>query len=113
MSQIEDTVYLLIKKALPNYKCIRQHYVYYHRHKLFFDFYLPDLKTMIEVQGEQHFEFNKFYHSSANDFGKQKVRDKLKEEWCEENKYTLVAIKYDKIKSLTAIKLKEIIARSK
>ncbi|CAG8696836.1 32305_t:CDS:2, partial [Racocetra persica] len=40
----------------------------------------------IEVQGEQHEKYNEFFHKGdPNNFIKQKERDQLKKELCEEN----------------------------
>ncbi|CAI2178599.1 447_t:CDS:2 [Funneliformis geosporum] len=46
----------------------------------------------IEVQGEQHEKFNKFFHrGDPNNFIKQQAQDQLKKELCEEN---LIALRY-------------------
>jgi very-short-patch-repair endonuclease len=109
LSELEEKVFNLIEEAVPFYKVIRQYYVYYHNQQLRFDFYLPELRVCIEVQGQQHFTFNNFHYESVNEFKRQKVRDVLKQEWCEENNNTLIALKYDKVKELTANELKNII----
>ncbi|CAI2201051.1 14349_t:CDS:1, partial [Funneliformis geosporum] len=45
-----------------------------------------DYGFAIEVQGEQHEKFNKFFHrGDPNNFIKQQERDQLKKELCEEN----------------------------
>ena len=106
MSKIEETVYELISQALPNYTCKRQHYVHHFGHKLFFDFYVIELKVMVEVQGRQHFEFNSFYHSSAEEFKKQQLRDQLKREWCLDNGYSLVYVNYDEVDQLSVEELR-------
>ncbi|CAG8658571.1 11153_t:CDS:1, partial [Paraglomus occultum] len=49
----------------------------------------------IEVQGEQHEKFNKFfYRGDPNNLVKQQERDQLKEELCEENWITLRYVWY-------------------
>lgn len=109
MSSLSDKVLALLREALPYYKIVEEHHVYHHRHDLFFDFYMPELRIFIEVQGKQHFTFNSFHFSTVNDFKKQKVRDVLKEEWCEENGFTLISLKYDIIDKLTAEDLRKLI----
>lgn len=52
---------------------------------LYLDFYLPLNKKCIEVHGEQHYSFNRFYHSTVLGFLKHKKRDQEKKEWCELN----------------------------
>jgi very-short-patch-repair endonuclease len=109
MSELEERVNLLIEEALPYYKVIRQYCVFYRNQQLRFDFYLPELKVLIEVQGQQHYTFNKFHYSSVDEFNRQKARDTLKEEYCYEKGYTFLALKYDRIKKLTADELKSLI----
>ena len=51
-----------------------------------------DYGFAIEVQGEQHEKFNKFFHrGDPNNFIKQQERDQLKKELCEEN---WIALRY-------------------
>lgn len=61
----------------------------------FLDFYLPVNKLAIEVNGEQHYKFSQFYHSSASAFLEQKKRDRDKIDWCELNNITLVVLPYN------------------
>jgi hypothetical protein len=49
-------------------------------------------KVAVEVQGEQHNEFNTFFHKTRNDFRRQLERDDKKEKWCEVNGYKLILI---------------------
>jgi len=51
---------------------------------LSFDFYDETIDTIIEVQGEQHFEYNKFFHNNIGDFDIQRINDKLKERVADE-----------------------------
>lgn len=52
---------------------------------LYLDFYLPLIKTCIEVHGEQHYKFTPFYHHNMISFLRSKKRDEEKKEWCEKN----------------------------
>jgi hypothetical protein len=61
---------------------------------LHLDFFLPRRKLAVEVQGEQHYKFNAFFHKSKADFVAQKNRDKRKENWCEINSIRLVKIRW-------------------
>jgi len=51
---------------------------------LSFDFYDETIDTVIEVQGDQHYKYNKFFHNNIGDFDIQKINDKLKERVCNE-----------------------------
>jgi len=54
-----------------------------------------DYGFAIEVQGEQHEKFNKFFHrGDPNNFIKQQERDQLKKELCEENQIALRYVWY-------------------
>ena len=63
-----------------------------------FDFYLPDLNTCIEFQGEQHFK-PVSYFGGEESFKKLKENDNKKVEWCSrpENPDLLIINYYDKI----------------
>lgn len=73
---------------------------------LYLDFYLPLLKTCIEVHGEQHFKFVPFYHSTILNFLKAKKRDQEKIEWCEKNGIKHIALAYNESESEWKDKLK-------
>lgn len=61
--------------------------------KLSYDFYLPDLKILIEYQGQQHYEPVKIF-GGEEQFLIQKQRDKIKKEYAIKNSYTLLEIPY-------------------
>ena len=66
------------------------------RHEtLFFDFYINTLKLVVEVHGQQHYQFNTLFHTSAQDFANQKKRDLRKQDWCEYNNITYVELPYN------------------
>ena len=62
---------------------------------LYLDFYIPLTKKCVEVHGEQHFEFNRFFHKSMLGFVRHKKRDKDKKEWCELNGITMIELSYN------------------
>lgn len=58
--------------------------------RLTFDFYNASKKIAIEVDGKQHFQFNKHFHSNSRQkFLDQLRRDDVKERFCEINNITL------------------------
>jgi hypothetical protein len=63
---------------------------------LYLDFYLPLKKLCIEVHGEQHYKFSRFFHNTALGFIKHKKRDQDKKEWCELNNITHIELPFDK-----------------
>jgi hypothetical protein len=62
---------------------------------LYLDFYLPLIKTSIEVHGEQHYKFIGFYHHTMMDFFKSQKRDNEKEEWCSINSIRHIVLPYN------------------
>ena len=61
--------------------------------KLPFDFYIPELNTCIEYDGRQHFE-PIIGLGGEEAFNNQKIRDKFKNQYCEENGIKLIRIPY-------------------
>lgn len=73
-----------------------------YKRKLPFDFYLPELNTCIEYDGEQHFE-PRFGNS---EFKKTKIRDEIKTNYCLSNNIRLIRISYlDNIEDCLKINL--------
>lgn len=68
-----------------------------HYKKLPFDFYLPEYNLAIEFQGIQHEKFSPPFHKTIEDLNKQKKRDKIKKEYCLENKINFLEIWYHEI----------------
>ena len=62
---------------------------------LYLDIYLPLRRVAIEVQGQQHFEFNNFHYKRKMDFFRATARDRSKRTWCEINNILLIDLNYD------------------
>lgn len=61
--------------------------------RLTIDFYNANKKIAIEVDGNQHYKYNKFFHNnSRQNFLSQLQRDSKKEYFCEINNIKLVRI---------------------
>lgn len=73
---------------------------------LYLDFYLPLIKKCIEVHGEQHYVFSKFFHNTQLGFIRHKKRDQDKQEWCNINGIRYVDLPFDK-KTEWATRLKD------
>lgn len=59
-----------------------------------FDFYLPELNTCIEYDGEQHYIPKKRF-GGVKGLNKIQKRDKIKTEYCKKNNIRLLRIRYD------------------
>lgn len=65
-----------------------------HTRRLYFDFYLSDLKILIEYDGEQHFFVTGRHWNNKENTYKTQERDKIKDNYCLEHNIVLVRIKY-------------------
>lgn len=65
-----------------------------------FDFYV-DNDYFIEFDGIQHYQSGNGLYNNKENFEKIKRRDQFKNNWCEENNFTLIRIPYYKEKDLT------------
>lgn len=75
------------------------------RFALPFDFYIPSMNTMIEFQGIQHYQPVDFSGHGKYDFEqafkKQKEHDAIKQKFCDDHGYNLIAIPYTEMDHLT------------
>lgn len=86
----------LLHKCFPTLQILEEIPIQVRRSEtLYLDFYIPLTKKCVEVHGEQHFEYNQFFHKSMLGFVKHKKRDKDKKEWCELNGLTLIELCYN------------------
>jgi hypothetical protein len=65
------------------------------RGKLRFDYYLPDYNILIEMNGEQHYQYVEYFHGNMNKFNEQQFKDQLKKDYCDENNIKLIEVRYD------------------
>jgi len=94
-----------------NYVYKRQYKIKECRHKnpLPFDFAIFDnnrLLCLVEYQGEQHFRPVEYW-GGEKAFEEQKIRDKIKKDFCKQNKIMLIEIKYS-VKDIEGYLLSEL-----
>lgn len=79
-------------------------------HNLELDCYNDELKTAIEYNGEQHYKYIPYFHTSKDAFYNLKYRDDIKKRLCEQNNITLITVphtvKYDNIENYIRQRLK-------
>lgn len=75
--------------------------------KLFVDFFLPDLNTIIEFNGDQHYRPVEIW-GGKEQFEKQQRRDNAVRSYCEEHKITLIEIPYKDMANIENILSKEL-----
>lgn len=58
------------------------------------DLYNDDLKLAVEVQGDQHYKFNKFFHRNKEHFLNQRYRDEMKKIKCKQQGICMIEVPY-------------------
>jgi len=80
-----------------------------------FDWYIEELRTVVELHGRQHYvrtNFgNKPYLESVKDFNNIKYRDNLKKTYAIDADYEYIEISYKMENKLTPKKLKQIVLK--
>jgi hypothetical protein len=83
-----------------------------HKHVLKFDFYLPTYNTCIEYDGEYHF-IPHWGDKDGLQFDLNKIRDKIKNDYCEKNTIKLIRIRYDDDDETVINKLNSVFIKTK
>lgn len=95
-----------VKRILEKYDITHiQHYKFddcmFHK-KLTFDFYLSEVNTIIEYDGIFHYQIIK-YKGGLDAFVDGKIRDTVKNYYCEKNNITLIRIPYWEFNNIESI----------
>lgn len=100
----------LSEHAIPfeTQKVIPNENMFCKRHYLTVDFYLPDLNLIIEMNGEQHYQYVEHFHTKDWTLEDQQIRDDTLRAYCKTHKISLLEIKYDKIDKIPQILAKAI-----
>ena len=59
---------------------------------LYADFFVFEINLVVEVHGQQHYEYTPFFHNTIQDFFESKKRDRRKKDWCELNNITYIEL---------------------
>jgi len=63
------------------------------KNKMQFDFFIPEFNTCIEYDGRQHFEPIEYF-GGVYSLERQKIKDKIKDNFCKNNNIKLIRIPY-------------------
>lgn len=78
------------------------------------DCYNADLKIAVEYNGEQHYNFVRFFHRNRDAFHNQKYRDDMKRRLCQSNGILLIEVPYTvKIPDIKQFIVKELVRNGK
>ena len=104
-SKIQFNVKTFFKDYWENHICYEEFPVFGSRMKV--DIVNATKYIAVEVNGQQHGSFNKFFHNSRYGYFQSISRDVKKEEWLEKNGFDLITIEYDEVEDLTEQFIKE------
>ena len=76
---------------------------------LYLDIFIPSIVLVVEVHGKQHYEFTPHFHEHRHRFGRCKLNDDLKKEWCCLNEIRYVELAYNESPDEWAAKLRHTI----
>lgn len=94
MSKGEERITEILKNAGIKYEQQKKFKGCVNKISLRFDFFLPDLNTVIEFHGKQHY-MAVDYFGGEEGFRLRKKRDQIKKNWCEKNNITYIEIPYN------------------
>lgn len=98
-SKIQSRVKQFLKKFWENHVVYEEFPVFGTRLKV--DLVNATKYIAIEVQGQQHTSYSKFFHGSRTGYWKSIKRDVQKENWLVSNNFRLIEINYDEIDTLS------------
>ena len=95
-SALHKTARSILKSTFPTINILEEVGIKIDMYKnAYLDFLIPMLSIVVEVHGQQHYKFNSLFHRNAQDFARQKKRDKDLIEWCEVNNLTYIELPYN------------------
>lgn len=95
-SQYHTTARELLKELFPTVQVLEEVPIKLRKnYNAYIDFFINQFKIVIEVHGQQHYKFTPMFHSSMQDFVRQKKRDNDLIEWCAINNFTYIELKFD------------------
>lgn len=65
-----------------------------------YDFFIPSLNFLIEIDGAQHYKFSKLFHKKRQDFLKAQERDRRKNSYALSHNIPLYRIPYFEIENI-------------
>lgn len=87
---------------VPQYSILNEN-LFCKRQHLMVDFYLPDYRMFIEMNGEQHYKYIACFHQDSWTFEDQQIRDESLRQYSKRHNVRLLEIKYDEIKKIPKI----------
>ena len=105
-SKLQTKVKVFLKNFWKNHIVYEEFPVYGTRMSV--DFLNATKKIAIEVNGQQHSQYVKFFHGSRLDYFNSIKRDVKKAEWLQMNEYTLIELEQKDVNELSLEYIEEI-----
>jgi hypothetical protein len=97
----------LIKEAYPLYQILEEVSIPIKKGTTnYLDFFLPQPRICIEINGRQHFEFVNYFHGNLAGFRLQQKKDRLKREWLTLNNIKYIDLNYNESEEEWQTKIK-------
>lgn len=95
LSKLQQEAVSLIKEKYPLYNIYTE--VQIPGTKMYIDIFIPGLRLVVEVHGEQHYKYTRYFH--GDEIGKYRSdnRDLAKQSWCEENNLKYAELPFNEI----------------
>ena len=95
-SSLHKNAAVLIRNIFPTSTILEEVQFTAKKNKhLYLDFFIIPFKIAIEIDGEQHETYSNFFSKNPFNFMRQKINDRLKQEWCTLNNITLIRLKHN------------------
>lgn len=86
----------ILKDIFPTFQILEEVPVHIRKNDIIYlDFYIPLIKTCVEVHGEQHYKFVPYFHTNIVGFARSKLKDKEKKLWCEINNISFIELPFN------------------
>jgi very-short-patch-repair endonuclease len=109
-SKLEESLDAALHELYPQERIARDMPVKVKGRVLYVDRVIRGPRIAIEIDGRQHSEYVAHFHRDADGYAEHKTRDRIKEQWLEDNGYSLVRFNYNE--EVTAVILREKILKA-
>ena len=92
ISKAQKALYLNIRSLVKKltYQEVTFDFLHYSR----YDIVCPDIRLIVEYDGQQHFKFVKMFHKDQKGFEEYKHKEKVKEDFAKVNDWSIIRFSY-------------------
>jgi len=98
-SKVHREIVKILKEECPSWNISQNHSIKIDDKTLYADIFCNSpFKFVLEIHGEQHYKFVKYFHGDMKNFKLTQANDNLKKDWCDMNGYCHIEIPTTKFK---------------